>query len=168
MLEEQLTSKPRRTPMTAAAIARYRYIGVTDDCVECQRCGKADLKSTIVLAILDAEGNDSEVTYYGSSCAARALGRTGRGQAAKILTEAQAAQRQLAQRVAFARELLAFYQVDGSSTPAEISRAAGRYAETHRNATWAAGMSSDVWVQHVKDMIARRTADIREGELVGL
>lgn len=156
--------------MTAATapIARYRYIGVTDDCVQCQQCGKQDLKSTIVLAILDTDGNDSEVTYYGSSCAARALGRPGKSQTAKILAEARSAHRQLAQRVAFARELLAHYQVDEKSGPAQIALAATRYAAAHRAATWAAGMSADDWTQKVQDMIARRSADIHEGELVGL
>ena len=51
--------------------------GITDECVECQRCGRRELKSTVVLAVLDADGNDEAVTYYGSSCARTALGVRG-------------------------------------------------------------------------------------------
>jgi hypothetical protein len=35
----------------------------------------------VVLAILDTDGNTEDVTYYGSSCAARALGVEGDGRA---------------------------------------------------------------------------------------
>ena len=59
--------------MTATAVAKFRFVGTTDECVECQCCGKTGLRSTIILAILDADGTAEDVTYYGSTCAARAL-----------------------------------------------------------------------------------------------
>ena len=42
--------------------------GISDEVLQCQKCGKPELKRTIVL--MDGE---SEV-YYGSTCAARELG----------------------------------------------------------------------------------------------
>ena len=63
--------------MTTTTAPAYRYLGVTDECVECQRCGRRELKSTVVLAVLDADGTEEAITYYGSSCAARALGLRG-------------------------------------------------------------------------------------------
>lgn len=84
---------------------RFRYIGVTDECVECQKCGKVDLRSTVVLAVLDVDGNTENVTYYGSTCAARALAVRGGGRAVlqsarwaheRTLANAQEARRMLA------------------------------------------------------------------------
>lgn len=65
--------------MTAATIiesgnSRYRVMGTTDDCTTCDRCGKPHLKNTIILGLLDADGNIEDVVYYGSTCARRALG----------------------------------------------------------------------------------------------
>jgi hypothetical protein len=67
--------------MIATTGPRFRYLGVTDECVECQQCGRTELRSTVVLAILDTDGNTEDVTYYGSSCAARVLGVEGDGRA---------------------------------------------------------------------------------------
>lgn len=65
--------------MTTTTAPAFRYLGITDECVECQCCGKADLRSTVVLAVLDADRNTEDITYYGSTCAARALGVRGGG-----------------------------------------------------------------------------------------
>ena len=50
-------------------IARYTFLGTTDEVTTCDCCGKADLKMTV--AIMDDEGG--EALYFGTSCAARAL-----------------------------------------------------------------------------------------------
>lgn len=60
---------------TTTALA-YRVLGTTDDVTECECCGRADLKATVMLGILDADGNVEEVTYFGSSCGAKAAGWT--------------------------------------------------------------------------------------------
>jgi hypothetical protein len=66
--------------MTATTTpTRFRYLGITDECVVCQRCGRTELRSTVVLAVLDEDGNTEDVTYYGSSCAARVLGEQAGG-----------------------------------------------------------------------------------------
>lgn len=55
----------------------YRVIGTTDESTECGLCGRVELKCTVMLVPLDADGNtDGEVTYFGRSCAAKAAGWT--------------------------------------------------------------------------------------------
>lgn len=54
----------------------YRVLGTTDDVTECELCGRIDLKGTVMLGVLDADGNVEGVVYYGSSCGARAAGWT--------------------------------------------------------------------------------------------
>ncbi|WP_030248314.1 hypothetical protein [Streptomyces sp. NRRL S-455] len=55
----------------------YRVIGTTDESTECDLCGKVELKATVMLVPLDADGNDDgDVCYFGTSCAAKAAGWT--------------------------------------------------------------------------------------------
>lgn len=49
-------------------MAKLTIKGTSDEVLECQKCGKVELKRTIVLT-----DGESEM-YYGSQCAARALG----------------------------------------------------------------------------------------------
>ena len=57
------------------ATAKLRVLGITDEFTECQCCGRNDLKSTVCMESLDSEGNGTgELVYYGSSCAATAIG----------------------------------------------------------------------------------------------
>jgi hypothetical protein len=54
-------------------------LGTTTDVPECGLCGRDDLRYTIALQPLDADGNaDGEVVYFGSDCGARAAGWTQR------------------------------------------------------------------------------------------
>ena len=99
-----MTADANTTTWTAG---KFRFAGITDECVECQRCGKPDLKSTVVLEVLDADGNGGEFTYFGSTCAARALGGTWTGP--KALQAARNAQWQRDQQRAFHEETLAVY-----------------------------------------------------------
>lgn len=64
---------------TATAAPEFRYIGITDETTVCEECGKPELKATVVLAVLDADGNTEDVVRYGSSCAAKALSIAGGG-----------------------------------------------------------------------------------------
>lgn len=103
----------------------YRVRGTTDDVTTCQQCGKPELKGTVILDILDADGNTEEVIYVGSTCAAKMTG--GRATGAKIRQQAQNADYRRADVVRFAKEMLAFfapYQGD----PVEMGRA---YAKTN-------------------------------------
>jgi hypothetical protein len=84
----------------------YRVIGTTDESTECDLCGRVELKCTVMLVPLDADGNaDGEVTYFGRSCASKAAGWTVRELNANIkraAVEKQTAERnaRIAQREA--------------------------------------------------------------------
>ena len=56
-------------------------IAITNDVTTCECCGRANLKSTVVM--IDDEGNTS---YYGSDCAEKVTGK----HAAKIVSAARA------------------------------------------------------------------------------
>lgn len=61
-----------------ATTTTYRILGTTDEVTTCDLCGRINLKGTIVLAELDADGNPDGTVYAGSDCGARAAGRTRR------------------------------------------------------------------------------------------
>lgn len=48
----------------------YEAVGVTDERTECDCCGKINLKKTVVL-----RNEDGEFSFFGTTCAARALGK---------------------------------------------------------------------------------------------
>lgn len=58
------------TTRTKTKIAKLR--GTTDECTQCQLCGRDELKRTVVIEYLDT----GEIVHAGSDCAARALGWT--------------------------------------------------------------------------------------------
>lgn len=60
---------------TTEAPARYQARGTTDDVTTCGICGREDLKSTVILAIITPDGTCDGVTYAGSECAAKLSGR---------------------------------------------------------------------------------------------
>jgi hypothetical protein len=149
----------------AISAPQFRYIGITDECITCQKCGKPELKSTVVLAILDTDGNAEEFTYYGSTCAARALAVRGGGRA--VLSAAKWAQYKTAEQAKFARKQLAFYGLPETGTPgaAVLALAAARYAEC--NARWAEGRTFGEWEAAVLGMLGRRQGEIADAVLVG-
>ncbi|MGH3966506.1 MAG: hypothetical protein ACRDRY_25255 [Pseudonocardiaceae bacterium] len=63
-----------QTTATHVGTARkvFKVLGTTDEVTECQHCGRVDLKGTIILGELDADGNVSGTTYFGAVCGARA------------------------------------------------------------------------------------------------
>ena len=62
--------------------------GTTDDVTACDRCGRADLKATVIIVVADADGNATgDVRHFGRICAAKHAGRP----AAAIAKEARAA-----------------------------------------------------------------------------
>lgn len=64
------------TETTAQTQKVYRVIGSTNDITTCEYCGRDELKGTVVLAILDADGNTEGTVYFGTGCAATAGRRT--------------------------------------------------------------------------------------------
>lgn len=146
----------------------FRYIGITDECVECQKCGKTQLRSTVVLAVLDADGNTEDVTYYGSSCAARALGVKGGGRA--VLQSARWAQERLRNEADDARRMLAHFGLPETGWPDD---------DTLRDATRAyirAGNSAAQRCRQfnvrakvlVLEMMLRKRRVLADAALVGL
>lgn len=145
---------------------KFRYIGTTDECVECQKCGKVDLKSTIVLAVLDAEGNEEDITYYGSTCAARALGIRGGG--GSVRRAAEWANIQTRQCADDARRRLAFYGLPetGEIDVYTLANATVKYANQHSAAYWAAEKTGAQWREMVLEMVTYERAAIAEAALI--
>ncbi len=54
-------------------MAGFKVLGISDEVTECHCCGRMDLKRTIILGILDADGTVIDQTHYGTECAAAAL-----------------------------------------------------------------------------------------------
>ncbi|MFE0648534.1 hypothetical protein ACFVZH_08110 [Streptomyces sp. NPDC059534] len=51
---------------------------MTDEITQCELCGRPELRGTVQMIELDADGNDFEDHYFGTSCAAKAAGWTQR------------------------------------------------------------------------------------------
>lgn len=63
---------------------RFGTRGTTSDITTCDCCGRADLKSTVIIVGLDAGGAETgDLRHYGSTCAAKALGLTHKAVKAK-------------------------------------------------------------------------------------
>lgn len=149
--------------------ARFRYIGTTDECTDCQRpgCTKVDLKATVIVVPLDVEGNDDgEPTYYGSTCAARALGIKATG--AQVRQAATGARLQTLMAAHDARRMLRTYNLPevGEIDDTALAVAAVQYADVHRNASWAWQTTGAEWRSMALDMLARKQAAIAEAVLV--
>lgn len=156
---------------TLTAAAKFRYLGVTDDIVQCERCGKPNLKSTVVLVPQDADGNDEgDPVYYGSSCGARALGVTGRGASARVLGAARAAHRKLVESAYDGRRMLALYGLPETNEPTDeqVRATAIRYAEIHRHAVWAPSKTAADWHAMTLEMIVRKQAALADAARLGV
>lgn len=75
----------------------YKVKGITDERTDCDCCGKTNLKCTVALISLDADGNESgDVVYFGRQCAAMAcLGSKSARNVRQIEIQAYAAERNL-------------------------------------------------------------------------
>jgi hypothetical protein len=72
-----------------SSVIRWAAKGFTDDVTECGHCGRTELKGTVRMVVVDADGNDDGDMYMGVVCAARMTGR----KAGEIRTEANRADR---------------------------------------------------------------------------
>jgi hypothetical protein len=70
-----LASVARVAERIAKPVEELRFVGVTDERTECERCGRVELKRTVVLRRF-VDGEPEGVVYYGVDCAAEALGRS--------------------------------------------------------------------------------------------
>jgi hypothetical protein len=65
------------TTSTSTATKVFAVLGTTDAVTVCWLCGRDELRGTIALDTLDADGNRTgKIVYYGSSCGAKAAGWT--------------------------------------------------------------------------------------------
>lgn len=84
----------------------YRVHGITDETDTCEVCGKVELKRVIMLGVLDADGNQEDIIYAGSTCAARKLSNAGAAvKATRVRDAASAAGRVWTQARAFVTEM---------------------------------------------------------------
>jgi hypothetical protein len=148
--------------MTTTQSPQYRYIGTTDEQTQCDKCGRAELRSTVIVAELDQDGNVAEVLHYGSTCAARALSARYGVKVTKAQVMNAAASAELDRRNAArdARDMLAYYGLPerGAASEYAIQCAAESYAHHHRMASWAPGMTAADWQAKVRDMLVRKQA----------
>ena len=93
----------------------YRAYGTTEDITDCWHCGKTDLRKTVKMRFIDADGNEYGETYIGTTCAAKLLsgGKANGKLATKIMREAQAADLKRADAVKFSRQMLEFFEAAG-------------------------------------------------------
>lgn len=83
-----------------------RYYGITDDVTTCEHCGRTGLKHTVMLEILDADGNGDGIMHYGSDCAAKMLGTA----SAAIRRNARAAESRREAAVQWARHTIKLWE----------------------------------------------------------
>jgi hypothetical protein len=119
---------------TAERIAKPReelqFAGVTDERTQCERCGRIELKRTVVLRRV-IDGTPEGYVYFGVDCAAEALGRTRKG----VLDEALRAE--LERRIATRRaEFEAHPAIDAVRREEERLAALDR-APSKRHREWA-------------------------------
>ncbi|TKG67040.1 hypothetical protein [Prauserella endophytica] len=142
-------------------IATYRHLGITDECVTCEACGKPNLRSTVVLGILDTDGNVEGTVYYGSSCAARALGaRSSRD----VLARARAAHRKTVAAADLARDFFTRYDLpeDGTITTKELIKAACKIAPDNRHVC----VDYDSSIETTMDLIALHRRALADANLI--
>lgn len=85
-LELEVVAAPAAPVVEARRV--FRVLGTTDDVTTCELCGRDELRGTVVLEVLDVEGNGTgELCHYGSACGAKAAGWSTR----EVVTAAKAA-----------------------------------------------------------------------------
>lgn len=152
-------------------MSRVRYVGITDDETTCGQCGRVDLARTVVVEWLDDDGNGTgEIAYFGSTCAARALGARGvRVTGRQALAAATVARSRTLSEARDAVATLTHYglPLTGGATREEILAAAPVFAQVHAHAVWASRTTHEEWVAHVEGMLARRQAAVADAVLIG-
>ena len=154
--------------MNATSAPRFRYLGTTDDVVDCQRegCRQVGLSHTVVIMPLDADGNDDgEATYYGSTCAAKVLGVRGGGRA--VLKSASAQREVTYMRACDARRKLELYNLPETGEPETLALAkATKLYEEHNPG--ARGFFREELRRYVLDMLAQEQRDIADARALKL
>lgn len=141
----------------------YRVLGTTDEVTTCEICGREELKGTIVLGVLDADGNVEAEMYAGSSCGAKAAGRTGRNAAGKLRDEADAVTRKVKAEADDARKMREHYGWHRRPFVEVVNE----FRAAHYHAAWAASTTPEGWAEMTQSMISRRNDQIIAGIALG-
>lgn len=155
--------------MTATAAPAFRYLGITDECTTCEQCGKPQLRNTVVIQPLDADGNaDGDPTYYGSTCAARALGVRGGGR--EVLRQARGARYKAHNAAQDARNMLAQYGLPetGEPTQDQMRYAVRLYVRSNHNVAERVKETGRNVPDMVRDMLDRYRAVLATAALLGI
>ena len=117
-----------------------RAIGTSEEVTTCDCCGRADLKSTVVMVEIDPDGGQiGDEMYYGCVCAARHSGRPVR----EIRSEAKTADDR--KRIDLARSIV--FAVKYLEPPSPVIE---HYTPTNPNKAGVivtvGDVNSDVWV----------------------
>lgn len=135
----------------------YRIYGTTDDTDTCEVCGKIELRSVVMLAVIEDDNETGELIYAGTTCAARKLAKRGtRTTAARVRDAADAAARVMGRAREFAAEF------EGIALNAYIAANAEAYLNLHGTTTAALAAAR---TGHA-DLLAE-VATIRSGSLTG-
>lgn len=128
-----------------------RMLGTSDEVLQCECCGKTDLKRTVVIAM----DQDSEPVYFGSDCAARTLRYRG------IEIKAPKIQR-IAEQVEISKSAIARHASDAARL--EEMRAAGhkRYVIGGKEI----GAELDVIIRHAHDDLQRESVRLSKLQLL--
>lgn len=95
-------------------MSTYKPVGTSDEILECDLCGKSNLRNTVVLAYIDAEGESEGERFVGRDCAAKLITGVKSVKAGnKIAREAEAAMRRRAEAVKNSKAMLAFFESAG-------------------------------------------------------
>lgn len=104
--------------MTVAALKVYKVKGTTRDVVECDACGRRELKGTVIMRALNEVGEEyGDVMHFGFQCAAK-LARATQG---NIRKQAEVADRMRveaacqAEAKAWTRRMIAWVNNTGGS-----------------------------------------------------
>jgi hypothetical protein len=107
----------------------FRVGGTTDQFTNCELCGRVELKGTVQMIELDADGNAVTDHYFGTGCAAKAAGWTQK----KVKTEA--ARADAAKAAAEEKRLFTLWKLENFQTDdtQEVMKMTGlRYTELAR------------------------------------
>jgi hypothetical protein len=131
--------------MTDDVVQVYRVKGFTGEITTCQICGRDELRGTVILRELDAEGNELVETYAGTGCAAE----VGRWTQRQVKAELRAIRE--AERAATAAARQAEQERDGAAFVAWVNQTYGTAATTRSGAFDA--------VPHVRPFQLRKQYD---------
>lgn len=150
----------------------FRYVGVTDEQVVCDACGRDDLARTVILEVVDPDGNGTgETVRYGSSCAARALSRAGQRRVTgrDVLAAATSAHRATVELAQMYAETLAKYGLPlvGAPTPQQVDVATETFIGLHSLASWADSLTWMDWRAKLAGLVGPWQEAVAQARLIG-